>query len=136
MRHTRLWVTTTIIAGIILVWFLLSAPHTRDVIVPVAEQSAISIPSVTVHDSFKKGTHTITGSLVAPTACTSLTATATFDDSASSTNRIQIDIAMPKDTGVCLQQPSTLTFSTSIAAPVNMPMVILVNGAVATTTSP
>lgn len=136
MRHTRLWIIATIIAGIILISFALSVPHTRDIIdSTAATRPAPSVSSVALHDSFKKGLHTITGSVKAPNPCTSLATTATLSDASSTTPSILVKISMPEDAGVCLQQSSDLTFSTTVSAPPNVPITVLVNGSVATTTS-
>ena len=134
MRHTRLWIIATIIAGIILVSFALSVPHTRDVAETPAAQRAPSVPSVSLHDAFKKGLHTITGSIKAPTPCTSLSADATFNDASSTTANIIVKITMPEDSGVCLQQSTDLTFSATVAAPADTPITVLINGNLATTT--
>ncbi|MHB0865822.1 MAG: hypothetical protein ACYC1Y_02890 [Minisyncoccota bacterium] len=137
MRHMRLRVASTIIALIILVGFAISAPHTRDIVETFPSQTpATSTPSVTLHDVFRKGVHTITGSIEAPTPCTSLIATAAGTGSASSTTGILVTISMPPDTGVCLQQPTTLTFSTTVTAPAGVPITASVNGFTATTTVP
>ena len=134
MRHTRLWIIATIIAGIILVSFALSVPHTRDIAETPAAQPAPSVPSVSLHDAFKKGLHTITGSIKAPTPCTSLSADATFNDAASTTAYILVKISMPEDSGMCLQQSADLTFSAAVTAPAGAPITVLVNGTLATTT--
>ena len=134
MRHTRLWIIATIIAGIILVSFALSVPHTRDVTEAPAVQRAASVPSVSLHDTFKKGLHTITGSIKAPNPCTSLSTDVTFNDAASTTAYILVKISMPEDSGVCLQQSADLTFSATVTAPAGTPITVLVNGSLATTT--
>ncbi|MHB8860140.1 MAG: hypothetical protein ACYC48_00180 [Minisyncoccota bacterium] len=136
MRHTRLWIIATIIAGIILISFALSVPHTRDIVdSSAATHPTPSAPSVALHDAFKKGLHTITGSVKAPDLCTSLTATSTLSSASSTAPHILVTISMPEDTGVCLQQTSDLTFSTTITAPSDLPITVLVNGSVATTTN-
>lgn len=131
MSHTRLWVAATIIALIIVAGFVLSVPHTRD----IAETRALLIepsivPLVTLHDTFKKGIHTITGSVEAPNACTQVTAHALLQ-----TGSIQVALSMPVDTNVCLQLPTRINFSATISAPEHIPITAMVNGLVATTTS-
>lgn len=136
MSHTRLWVVATIIASIILAGFVLSVPHTRDGILERTPSVATkSIPSVAVRDVFKKGVHTITGSLVAPNACSEVSAEATLVGDASSTETILVAISMPKDSGICLQKETTMKFSTTITAPARLPIVIRVNDVLATTTA-
>jgi hypothetical protein len=133
MMHTRLWIVSAIIAAIILILFVLSVPHTRDIPqpAPLAEATAPA-PEVTLRDVFKKGTHTITGSVQAPTPCTTLSAEASLAGDASSTSAIVIAITMPKDTGICIQQIADLPFSVTVEAPEGVPVQVSVNGAAAT----
>ncbi|TSA44208.1 hypothetical protein D4R49_00540 [bacterium] len=135
MKYSRLWVLTAIIAFAILVGFVFSVPHTRDSTKPVEKNAATSAPAVTLRDSFKKGVHTITGSLLAPNACSVVTAQATLSGEASSTSSILLELLLPKDSGLCLQVPIKITFSTTITAPAQLPIIVTVNGVAATTTS-
>lgn len=135
MSHKRLLVVATIIAGIIIVGFVLSVPHTRDIPAELSSEVVTpSVPAVSVRDSFKKGTHTITGSIEAPDACTTVSAQAVLVGDASSTESILVDISMSEDSGVCLERTTLLRFSTTIAAPAQLPITATVNGAQATTT--
>ncbi|MBU6388311.1 hypothetical protein KGQ72_00295 [Patescibacteria group bacterium] len=133
MNQTRLWAAATIIALVVLIGFVLSVPHTRDVPHLASNTETPSIPLVTLHDVFRKGVHTITGSLEAPNACTMVSAESLLQDNASSTGRILVQISMPPDAGVCLQVPTRATFQTTIAAPVHLPIEATVNGSVAST---
>lgn len=136
MNHTRFWIASGIIALAIILGFVLSVPHTRDLPQEVVPEAAASeIPSVTLRDSYKKGVHTITGSLIAPNACANTTATAQLEGNASSTERIVINITLSADTNLCLQLPTRVTFSTSIAAPPRLPISSIVNGRAASTTA-
>lgn len=135
MSHKRLWVSAAIIAFVILIAFVLSVPHTRNVgekFSPLIETA--SVPSVTLHDSFKKGLHTISGSLVAPNACAPVSASATLAGNASSTQSILIAISLQTDSGVCLQMPTQMNFQTTISAPASLPIMATVNGSPASTT--
>lgn len=137
MNQKRLWVSATIIALIVLVGFVLSVPHTRDIPGTSASGTAVSsVPLVTLRDVFKKGMHTITGSLLAPNACTIVTAHASLQGDASSTESILVALSMPSDVGVCLELPTRVNFSTTIAAPARVPLFATVNGSAASTTSP
>jgi len=130
MTHTRLWIVATIIASIILAGFALSVPRARDGVLPskVLTEEGI-IPAVSVHDVFRKGVHTITGSLKASNACTGAQAEASIVNGG-----ILVNITMPIDSSVCLQEETIVTFSTTITAPSNQPIQTTVNGIVATTT--
>ena len=135
MIHTRLWIAAAIIAVVLVAGFAFSVPHTQDGAVEASLSPATtSVPSVTLRDVFKKGTHTITGSFLAPNACTVVSAAAALLGDASSTESIRVDISLEDDEGVCLQLPTQESFSTTIAAPANLPLRATVNGEEATTT--
>jgi len=134
MKHSRLWVLAAIIAFVIFTGFILSVPHTRDVSKPLPSSVAMDVPTVSLHDSFKKGVHTITGSLQAPNACAAVTAEATLEGAASTTGSILVALSLPRDSGVCLQVPTKINFTATINAPARLPITATVNGAAATTT--
>lgn len=130
MTHTRLWVVATIIASIILAGFALSVPRAKDGTLPPKVAEPIEgVPVVTIRDVLKKGVHTITGSLLAPTACTSIEATASLMN-----DYILVSISMPKDSGVCLEEATTVSFSTTLVTPNTLPIKTTVNGKEASTT--
>ncbi len=137
MNPVRLWISAVIIAFVVLIAFALSVPHTRDngVKEPFPSVTA-SIPAVTLHDVFKKGVHTISGSIEAPNACTLVSASATLVGNASSTEGILIAISMPPDSGICLQTPTRVRFQATLAAPAYLPITVTINGSPATTTPP
>ncbi len=136
MRHSRLWLAATIIALALIIGFVLSVPRTRDVGDTALPRSVdVSVPSVALRDSFKKGVHTITGSIEAPNACTVVSANALFLNEASSTESILLEISLPEDSGVCLQIPTSISFSAAVNAPADLPIAVTVNGAPATTTA-
>ncbi len=133
----RLRAAAAILAAVILLGFLISAPRTSEA--PQALEAtvvALVVPEVTLKDVYKKGTHTITGSLVAPNACASVEASATQTTDASSIEHIMVAITLTEGAGTCLEVPTTMTFSTTIAAPQGLPLRATVNGAPATTTAP
>lgn len=134
MRHIRLWTSAGIIAVVIFVSFVITVPHTRDLPVPVvSEAETQTIPNVSIRDAFKKGTHTITGSIMAPNPCTSVSVTAEIVG-ATSSQSILLSILMPSDAGVCLQIPVLKSFSTTMNGPSGLPIQATVNGISATTT--
>jgi hypothetical protein len=98
------------------------------------QQTPAAPPVVTVHDSYHKGTHTLTGSLFLPNACTSLAASATVITLGSSTQAIALALSAPVDTETCLQVPTKVLFSTTVSASSTDPIVVTVNGASASTT--
>lgn len=136
MNHKRLWVAAAIIAIVIIVGFVLSVPHTRDIgTVGSLQNVATSAPIVSLHDSFKKGVHTITGSIEAPNACASVSAQASLVGDAANASGILVALSLEKDSGVCLQVSTPINFTATISAPARLPITATVNGEAATTTS-
>lgn len=127
----RLWVAATIIALIILVGFIISVPHTRDIPneKPAAEAPA-TVPTISVRDIYRKGVHTLTGSVLAPDPCTTLSASAELSGTTTSQS-ILVTLTMPQDTGVCLEQATPLPFSTTVTAPADLPLTVVLNGSAA-----
>ncbi|NNM84077.1 hypothetical protein HKL94_02595 [Candidatus Parcubacteria bacterium] len=134
MTSTRLWLSALIIALVVLVAFMLSVPHASDVGVKPTAPTVASTPAVTVHDVYKKGLHTISGSVEAPNACALVSATATLIGNASSTQSILVAVTLQTDSGICLQVPTNANFQTTLAAPAKLPITATVNGSPASTT--
>lgn len=135
MRQTHLWIAASIIAGIILVSFMLSVPHTRDsASEKISPATTSSVPKVALNDSFKKGLHTISGSIEVPNACTEVQVEATLVTTSSSTQNILLAIKVPPNSGICLQEKTIMKFLTTITAPAAIPLVATVNDVAATTT--
>jgi hypothetical protein len=134
-HRTRLWVSAAIIAAIVLIAFALSVPHTQDLKVEMKAIEAPSTPVVTLHDAFKKGAHTISGSIEVPNACTAITTSSALVGEASSTERILVSIGFEVDLGTCLQVPTEMLFKEIITAPAGLPVEATVNGVLASTTS-
>src|SRR3989344_2336892 len=113
--------------------FAFFIPHTNQ---GSEEPSAIApspiTPEVTLKDSYTKGSHTIAGSILAPTPCTSVTALATVASGTPQT--ISIEVLMPPDTGICIQQASSISFAVSARAEVHAVLEASVNGVTASTT--
>ena len=135
MRSTRLWVVATIIAVLILASFVFLVPHAREDALE-ARPSTLepNIPTFALRDAFRKGLHTITGSIEVPTVCTEVRAEVSLVGATSSAQSIFVAVSVPEDSGICLQRKSTVQFSTTLTAPANLPVKVLVNGVEATTT--
>jgi len=135
MNRMRLWISAAIIAFVILVAFALSVPHTRDLGPESASIApAATVPTVALRDAFKNGTHTITGSVETPDACTTVSASASVSGSASNTEGILVALILESDPGVCLQVPTRADFKTTVSAPAALPITATVNGSIASTT--
>ena len=135
MSHKRLFVAAGIITLVLAISFVLSVPHTRDVEqASTTATEAIGTPHVTVRDVFKKGVHTITGSLEAPNACSTVTAEAFLVDDGQREG-ILVAISLIEDnTSVCLQLPTSVNFTVTISAQAQEPIKATVNGLEATVT--
>ena len=130
MTHARLWLASAIIIIVLVVGFVLSVPHTSEVIEKVTTQSKESrVPLVQLHDTFRKGVHTITGSIEVLNACAGVTA----ESSRTGDESILVAISVSEDSNVCLQIPTDISFSTTVPAPANIPITATINGAPATT---
>lgn len=136
MNQKRLWISTAIIALVIGTSFLLSVPHTTRDVAPASKKVVANpTPVVAIRDTYKKGKHTLSGSLVAPNACATASTTASLAGDASSTPHIAVTIALSLGQGICLQVPTALTFSLTLSAPASLPIGVTVNGVVASTTA-
>ncbi len=133
MNHKRLYLAAAIIAGVLVIGFILSVPRVRDGEVPKETVESTILPPVALRDTYKKGTHTITGTVTAPNACATLEATATT--TGDPVSAIVIELTLREEGGICLQASTPLKFSTTVTAPEGLPVSAMVNGVVATTTA-
>lgn len=131
--HTRLWVAALIIIVVVVGIFVLSVPRAREVASPTGSTTASAQLPITYHDSYKKGMHTITGTVMVPDACTTITADASLDTTSGSP-RIELALSVPTDDQICLQVPTRLSFSVTVAASASTPIDVLLNGEMATST--
>lgn len=130
MKYSRLWAAATIIAIVIVGGFALSVPRAGDAAKEEASEGiAERVPDVSLRDAYRKGVHTITGSLKAANACSSASAEASAD-----AGGISVAVSLLEDSGICLQVPTTVDFKTTVTAPANLPITATVNGKTATTT--
>jgi hypothetical protein len=117
---------------VLIVGFVIFIAHTQDGSVP-KEKTATSTPvSIleSVSSSYSKGTYTIKGKVQVPTPCYQVTAAAT----AASTT-IRVDLSIPTDTGLCLEEPAIDAFSVSVVAAKDASLEVYINGSLATSTS-
>lgn len=134
MTHKRLYAAATIIAGAVLVSFLWSVPRVKDVEVQteelqVASESLVA-PAVELSTSYKKGTHTIEGTILAPNSCAVVSVEALPQgDPATS---VVVAVTLTRSEVVCLQLPVTMEFETTVSAPEEVTFTTTVNGLPAT----
>lgn len=137
MNHKRLWIVAALIACLILASFLVSFLRAKEATRPSTAVPALTgttTPAVSFKDTYRRGTHTLSGTVTAPDACVTPEVNATLQGDASSTQSILLSISLPEDTGVCLQIPTEVPFSTTLNAPSGLPITVAVNGVIATTT--
>ncbi|MDP1707247.1 MAG: hypothetical protein Q8L30_01720 [bacterium] len=132
MNHMRLLVSSAIIVVAIVITFIISVPRTSDVEVTsmVLPETEIA-PTVILRDSFKRGIHTISGSVEAPNVCALVSASAELIGDAQNEEGILVNISMQTDSEICLQIPANISFETTIEAPNNLPISATVNGSLA-----
>lgn len=134
----RIWSAAIIIAAVLIIGFALSVPHVRDVgNKPAAAGEASATPMVYIHDSYKKGAHTITAKILLPDACTTISGDASVvPASASGTpDSIALALDMPPDSGICLEEPATTTLTFTVSAGTGTPISATINGNDASTTA-
>jgi len=127
-NHTRLWAAAVIIGVIIVGGFVLSIPRAREV-ADGSPLEATSTPRIMVHDVFKKGIHTISGSVLAPDACATVSVEASLVG-----EEISLALSVSEDTSICLEVPTSVTFSTSVTAPAGASIRTTLNGVPVVTT--
>lgn len=129
MPNKRLLTAGGIIALFVIGVFALSVPHTTEVQSDeAAARMESSMPTVSLQDSFKKGVRTITGSVKAPDACATVEARA-FLEASSTPPSIALALTMAPTSGICLRVPSYATFSVTVSAPKDAPIIATLNGA-------
>jgi hypothetical protein len=130
----RLALTVFLAVMIVIASFAFFTPHANKNVelAPVAEKLTITLPNVRYSDTYKKGIHTINGSVSAPTPCTELSAS--LGVASGTPELISVTLLMPRDTGICLQRSTTLPFTVSTPASAKADIEILVNGMLATST--
>lgn len=115
--------------GILLFTLFFSVPRTSDSIDDaVSTQVSPEAPKVTVQDVYKKGVHTLTGSLEADNACASVSSEAFHERGDERESHIRVAITLVHHEGTCLQLPTRMRFTTSLTAPAKLPIVATVNG--------
>lgn len=134
MNQRHFWIAAGIIAVIVIGGFFLSVPHTTELKEAALMAPAPAAPEVSLHDSYKKGVHTITGSLMAPDACGQLSAAASLGG-ASTSPSISVALSLADQSGVCLEVPTPMPFRLTVSAPASAPIDVTVNGETASTTS-
>jgi hypothetical protein len=130
MHNRRMYILSGGIALALILGFALSAPHLREVKLAATSGGQGTLPAVYLHDSYRKGLHTITGQVQVPDACTGVSASA---DAAASSS-IVVSLTMPASEGTCLMLPATTTFSVSVAAAQGAELRATINGTDASTT--
>ncbi len=126
--YSRTRLAIGVLIGIIAFSFFFSVPRTRDIVESTVLTTAMSeAPDVSLQDVFKKGVHTLTGSVEAQNACANLSVEALHEDAGAPEAHIRVAITLTPYEGTCLQLPTRMRFSAQISAPAKLPVVATVN---------
>jgi hypothetical protein len=130
----RIWIGIGIFLVILIVAFALFVFRiTEAPIEPAApEPVVVPITDVSATDSYSKGTHTIEGSAVVPTACTTLSAT-TSSATEGDAQIIRVDLSADPVEGPCLMLPTEADFSVTTEGTSDEAVKIYANGEYAAT---
>ncbi len=131
MTTRRVAGATIIILLVLILGFTLSVPRIQD----VAEESetlrteeSVTVPTLTLERSYRRGTHTLTGTLLVDTYCTMVTTEAVVTPEDVSPSVITLKLATEEVAGVCLMLAEERSFSVSIEAPEDSMVEVFVNG--------
>jgi hypothetical protein len=134
----RIWIGVGIFLGVLIIGFAFFVFRiTEGPVTPSAPEAPITgISEVQVlSDTYKKGVHTIKGTATVPTACTTLNATSSAADYAStSAQGIRINLSAETDDGICLDIPTQAYFSITQTAEQNATVSVYANGELITST--
>lgn len=133
----RIWIGVGVFLGVLIIAFAFFVFRiTEGPVTPTVSEPAVTIISDVrnVADTYKKGVHTVHGTVTVPTACTEIEANASVDSESSSTPVIRVDLSAESDTGTCLMLPTNKTFSVQATLTGSAPIAVYVNGVLATTT--
>lgn len=135
MKHLIIIVVALVALGALSIFIF--TPRLPDGTHTVAQLAATStqpvITLVSLHDSYRRGRHTITGALTVPTACYVVTTQSALVPSTTPAV-IRLNLTVPTDTGRCLLLRATTTFSVVQKASRSAFVKAYVNGAFATST--
>lgn len=137
----RIWIGVGAFLGVLIIGFAFFVFRISEgpVPSPSPKASTTEISDVHVSDTYKKGVHTVKGTATVPTACTTLTATSSvIEEASTSESIIRIDLSAEPDTGTCLKLPTEMKFSITQSADHGASIAVYANGEFATgsTSSP
>ena len=123
MPHLRTVLAGGIILFVLIGGFMLFVPRANE----SEEEPAISQhqepPTVSLANTYAEGTRTLSGTLMVPTACSTLDASASLEG-----NAVALSLSVPDISGVCLEIPEERSFSVSLEAPEDASIAVFVNG--------
>jgi hypothetical protein len=128
MMHQRIWLLGGSIAFVILASFLFSVPRTTEVAEAPPSSPEVEVPRLTLKDTFRRGVHTLSGSVEAPNACAEVAASATYEESDTENAHILLAATLTLTEGLCLEILTKIPFAATVSAPANTPIVATVNG--------
>jgi hypothetical protein len=127
MMHQR-WIVSGIVIAVVIAAFLFSVPRTTEIPEDVPAVSSVAVPSVLVEDSVRRGVHTLSGSIEAPDACSTVVAQASYEGADTENAHILLAVTLTLSEGVCLEVPTRMRFTATVTAPAGVPIEATVNG--------
>lgn len=133
----RLLIVTAVLVALIALSIFIFTPRLPDgkhkAVSVTATSTSPVITLVSLHDSYRRGKHTITGALTVPTPCYTVTANSALVPS-TTPEVIRLNLTVPTDAGRCLLLRATTTFSVIQKANRSAFVKAYVNGTFATST--
>jgi hypothetical protein len=128
MTPRRLRILALIILGTIIIGFVLFVPKGKVQSPSAQVPAADALPAVSLSDTFKKGTHTISGSLEVHNACVAVAAEASVINDGATPRGIAVAITRTPSEGICLELPTRITFQKKVVAPKDLPLSATIDG--------
>ncbi len=129
------------IVGLIIVAFVVLSIVSFSPRLPDGKRSVVTVETpvtspikiVSLKDSYRRGKHTIKGSVSIPTVCYTVDFKSLLVPS-TTPQVIRVDLLIPKDSGRCLELSSTGSFKIIKKAPKNSIIKVYINNTFATST--
>ncbi len=89
------------------------------------EYVKVEAPQITLESEYDEGVYTLSGTIMAPTPCTPVSATSALD----ANGNIRVDVTVGVDSEMCLMVPHAREFSTEIGVAEEATVSVFVNQA-------
>lgn len=130
MTTRRVTGSALIILLVLFLGFTLSVPRTKDIVEEgdaLQTQESHPQPTLSLERSYRRGTHTLTGTLLVDTRCTKLTTEVEVTPEGIVPPTITLRLATEDTAGVCLMLSEERAFSITADAPEDATVLVFVN---------